>query len=53
MRDIGFDPAQIPLDLEGMKRSLGLEGDVESLTQRELLQRREQIQKRLDGSGGS
>jgi ubiquinone biosynthesis protein len=53
MRDIGLNPAQIPLDLEGMKRSLGLEGDVASLTQRELVQRREQIQKRLDGSSGS
>jgi ubiquinone biosynthesis protein len=50
-RDIGFDPSHTPLDLEGMKRSLGLENDVQSLTQRELVKRREMIQKRLDENG--
>ncbi len=50
-RDIGFDPRLMPLDLEGVKRSFGLEGDVGSLTQRELLERRELIQRRLEGRG--
>ena len=50
-RDIGFDPRGMPLDLEGVKRSFGLENDVGSLTQRELLERREIIQKRLEGTG--
>jgi ubiquinone biosynthesis protein len=47
-RDIGFDPSLMALDLEGMKRSFGLENDVTSLTQREILERREIIQKRLE-----
>jgi ubiquinone biosynthesis protein len=47
-RDIGFDPSRNPLDLVGVKRSLGLEGDVASLTQRELEARRQAIQKRLE-----
>ena len=47
-RDIGFDPSLVALDLEGMKRSFGLENDVTSLTQREILERREIIQKRLE-----
>jgi ubiquinone biosynthesis protein len=50
-RDIGFDPSRNPLDLEGFKRSLGLEGDVASLTQRELEARRAAIQKRLETAG--
>ena len=50
-RDIGFDPSRNPLDLEGFKRSLGLEGDVASLTQRELEARRAAIQKRIEAAG--
>jgi ubiquinone biosynthesis protein len=50
-RDIGFDPRLINVDLEGVKRSLGLEDGVDSLTQRELNARRQQIQQQLEGSG--
>ncbi len=50
-RDIGFDPRLMPLDLEGVKRSFGLESEVGSLTQREILERRELIQRRLEGRG--
>jgi ubiquinone biosynthesis protein len=50
--DIGFDPSRSRLDLEGMKRSMGLEGDVESLTHRELQRRRRQIEKKIDEAGG-
>lgn len=46
--DLGFDPRLVAVDLEGVKRSLGLEGDVASLTQRELNERRQQIQQRLE-----
>ena len=49
--DIGFDPSQHALDLDGMRRSLGLEGDVESLTQRELVERRAIVQQRLERAG--
>ncbi|HTY16171.1 MAG TPA: AarF/UbiB family protein [Myxococcota bacterium] len=48
LRDIGFDPARASLDLEGMKASLGLTAEVESLTHRELQARREIIRERLE-----
>lgn len=48
---IGFDPSQSALDLTGMKASLGLEGETASLTHRELQQRRQIIQKKLEESG--
>jgi ubiquinone biosynthesis protein len=48
---IGFDPGQTTLDLTGMKASLGLEGDVESITHRELQERRQIIQRKLEESG--
>ena len=50
-RDIGFDPSQHALDLDGIRRSLGLEGDVASLTQRELVERRAIVQQRLERAG--
>jgi len=52
-RDIGFDPRLLPLDLAGMKRSLGLDEETASLTQRELVERRALIQERLEGTNGS
>jgi ubiquinone biosynthesis protein len=51
-RDIGFDPSRANLDLDGMKRSMGLEGEVSSLTHRELQQRRRDIEKRIEEGGG-
>jgi ubiquinone biosynthesis protein len=50
-RDIGFDPTQAPIDLEGMKKSMGLENDVEALTHRELQERRQAIRERLEEAG--
>jgi ubiquinone biosynthesis protein len=47
-RDIGFDPGRAQLDLEGMKKSMGLENDVEGLTHRELQERRRVIGERLE-----
>jgi ubiquinone biosynthesis protein len=52
-RDIGFDPRLLSLDLAGMKRSLGLDEETASLTQRELVERRALIQERLEGANGS
>jgi ubiquinone biosynthesis protein len=48
---IGFDPGQTSLDLTGMKASLGLKDDVESLTHRELQERRRTIARKLEQSG--
>ena len=50
-REIGFDPGRAQLDLEGMKKSMGLDNDVEALTHRELQERRQAIGKRLEEAG--
>ena len=50
-RDVGIDPGRAPLDLEGMKKSMGLEADVDSLTHRELQARRKVIRERLEEAG--
>jgi ubiquinone biosynthesis protein len=47
-RELGFDPGQTALDLTGMKASLGLSADVESLTHRELIARREKVRQSLE-----
>ena len=44
----GIDPAQTTFDLTGYKASLGLSGEVESLTHEELQQRRRVIRDRLE-----
>ncbi|MCS5637045.1 MAG: AarF/UbiB family protein [Myxococcota bacterium] len=46
---IGFDPSQTRVDLAGLKASIGLSADVESITHRELLERRKALQEKLDG----
>ncbi|MDJ0867862.1 MAG: AarF/UbiB family protein [Myxococcota bacterium] len=51
LRDIGFDPGRQTLDLEGMKAGLGLEDDVDSLTHRQLQDRRDIIKSRLGETG--
>ncbi len=51
-RDIGFDPSQVVLDLAGVKASMGLGADVETITPRELQRRREQIRDRIEEAGG-
>ncbi len=50
-REIGFDPSRNTLDVEGIQRAMGLESHVSSLTQRELQQRRQIIQQRLEEAG--
>jgi ubiquinone biosynthesis protein len=52
LREIGFDPARQSLDLTGMKASMGLTGDVESLTHRELQARRRSVRERLEERPG-
>jgi ubiquinone biosynthesis protein len=50
---IGIDPSASTLDLTGMKASLGLEADADSLTHRELQARRQTIQKKLEETGAT
>ena len=47
-RDIGIDPRQITVDLDGLKASMGLTGEVEGITHRELQERRDVIRKRME-----
>jgi ubiquinone biosynthesis protein len=48
---IGFDPSQNQIDLSGARQAFGLEGDVDSITHRELQARRQVIQKKLEEEG--
>jgi ubiquinone biosynthesis protein len=52
-RDLGFDPGLGAIDLTGMKASLGLTSDVETLTHRELIARREKVRERLEEVGAT
>jgi ubiquinone biosynthesis protein len=50
--DVGIDPSRNALNLDNMRAQLGLEGDVESITHRELQERRQRIQQSIDTAGG-
>src|SRR5258705_7822246 len=52
-RELGNEGVAANLDLTGFKASLGLQSDVERLTHRELLKRREVVRKRLEDVGGA
>jgi ubiquinone biosynthesis protein len=47
-QDVGIDPRQQVVDLEGFKASMGLGNDVETLTYRDLQERRETIRRRME-----
>lgn len=51
-REIGFDPRNLAVDLDGIKRSMGLDDETAALTHRELQERREVIQERVEKVGG-
>ena len=51
-RELGGDASFANLDLTAFKASLGLANDVEKLTHRELVKRRETVRKRLEDAGG-
>ena len=53
VRDVGLDPRLLALDLNGFKRSLGVDEDTASLTQRELVERRQRVQERLEEASGT
>jgi ubiquinone biosynthesis protein len=46
-RELGFDPRHVQIDLDGVKAGLGVDLDTDSLTYRELQERRQLIQKRM------
>jgi ubiquinone biosynthesis protein len=46
--DVGIDPRQQQIDLDGMRASMGLSPDVQAITHRELQERRELIRKRME-----
>ncbi len=52
-RELGNEGVAVNLDLTGFKASLGLQAEVETLTHRELLKRREVVRKRLEDAGGA
>lgn len=52
MQEIGFDPSTNPLDLAGMRAQLGIEDDIGSMSHRELVERRQTIQQRIEDAGG-
>lgn len=51
LREVGFDPTRQELDLTGIRAGMGLEGEVTSLTPRELEERRETMRKKLEEIG--
>jgi len=46
-QELGLDPDNIEIDMDGVRASMGLDPSVKQLTYRELQQRRELIQKRM------
>jgi ubiquinone biosynthesis protein len=47
-REVGIDPRHLEIDLESIKGSMGLTNDVDSITYRDLQERREVIRKRME-----
>ena len=48
MSDIGIDPRTMAVNLDGLKASMGLEAEVPAITYRDLQERRQVIQKRME-----
>jgi ubiquinone biosynthesis protein len=46
--DVGIDPRRVEVDLDGMRASMGLTADVQSITHRDLQARRQTIRKRME-----
>jgi ubiquinone biosynthesis protein len=47
-KDIGVDPRQMEVDISGIRGSFGLQDDVQTITHRELQERRAIIRKRME-----
>jgi ubiquinone biosynthesis protein len=52
LRDVGLDPGNVSVDLDGVRRGLGLHDDVESITHRELQARRDAVREKLERQAG-
>jgi ubiquinone biosynthesis protein len=52
LADVGLDPRSASFDLDGFRRGLGVEDDVQSLSHRELQERRRIVQQRVEEAGG-
>ena len=50
LADVGIDPRRIELDMAGVKANLGVDDSVESLTYRQLQERREAIRDKLSAT---
>ena len=48
LNDIGIDPRSVAVNLDGIKASMGMESDTPAVTYRDLQQRRQVIQKRME-----
>ena len=46
--EIGLDPRAVPVDLDGLRASMGLSTDTEQLTYRELQERREVLRRKFE-----
>jgi len=46
--EVGLDPREMPVDIEGIRAAIGVPGDVEQLSYRDLQARRELIRRRMD-----
>ncbi|HLN06946.1 MAG TPA: AarF/UbiB family protein [Acidimicrobiales bacterium] len=46
--EIGLDPRTVPVDLDGLRASMGLSTDTEQLTYRELQERRETLRRKFE-----
>jgi len=52
LADVGLDPRNAPIDVDGFRRGLGLQDDVETITHRELQERRKLVQDKIEEAGG-
>jgi ubiquinone biosynthesis protein len=56
LRDVGLDPRGTSVDLDGFRRGLGVQDDVQAMTHRELQERRRQVndkvQRQIQEGGG-
>jgi ubiquinone biosynthesis protein len=46
--EIGLDPRTVPVDLDGLRASMGLSTETEQITYRELQERREVLRKKFE-----
>jgi ubiquinone biosynthesis protein len=48
LHDVGIDPREMAVDVAGFRASMGLTDEVQSVTYRELQERRETIRRRME-----